>query len=267
MQINHFQASRYHVEDHLPVTLTWATQGADRVILLPEGIEGDERDSFSVSPEEDTKYILKITNSSGGEVEQTLTITVVRPKPEILYAYVHPKYANIGDEIQLRWKVIGAREVLLDRKPVGHRGNKFVRNRQSAKHELEVRCPGYAKQRHTFTWHTNRKVAPLEVSMSEIPLISPVYDTPWERIEDMTRVDLEVPDYLPDDFGDVAFMVSDVEVEIPEIPDIAGKARKQARREWRRRKLRSFKTIIANGLNGIGHFLQQQFQKLISKKS
>lgn len=47
------------------VTLSWATQGASRLVLLPGGIDVSARTSYPVTPQSSTIYTLQASNASG----------------------------------------------------------------------------------------------------------------------------------------------------------------------------------------------------------
>lgn len=96
-----------------PVTLTWATTGADLVTIAP-GIGAVTGTSLVVTPSATTTYVLTATNA-GGSVTHSAAVTVTTPDPLPVIGAFAATPASIapGETATLAWTVSGATSVVI----------------------------------------------------------------------------------------------------------------------------------------------------------
>ena len=144
--IKSFNPTREYRLDLRPIHLTWVTEGADKVWMIPPGMILPQRGMIRLYPKVTTNYTLYASSREHQESGE-LTIKVDLPDPEILYFYLEPAHATRGEMVKLHWKIIGAEKIELS----------FGRHRSSSMGAYAFRA--FKDQRFTIDASANGKKA------------------------------------------------------------------------------------------------------------
>jgi hypothetical protein len=102
-----FEASSQQVLPGDPIVLTWQCAGAAKVRLEPGGLELDGQSSVVVTPTENTRYTLSVTNGAGGQsrsVDVRVLPTPGDAAPAVLaYFRAEPAEVESGQAVTLSW--------------------------------------------------------------------------------------------------------------------------------------------------------------------
>lgn len=99
--------------DLKPVTLSWSTKNAKKVVLNPGDIKLGPKDSKDVFPKSDTTYELTAFSLFGVKHSETIEITTSKKRPEIILFDCNPGIRTDANPLQLTWEVKGAADVVL----------------------------------------------------------------------------------------------------------------------------------------------------------
>jgi hypothetical protein len=113
-----FDASSGKVLPGDPVVLSWECTGAAKVRLEPGGLELDGRSFVVVTPQEDTRYTLTVTNEAGGQ-SRSLDVKVLPTPRDLAPARVCSFTASAvevrpGQPVELAWECQGEARVRLE---------------------------------------------------------------------------------------------------------------------------------------------------------
>jgi hypothetical protein len=162
-RIDDFRTSAESIAEGESVTLTWFAAESDSVVLQPGGRQASAA-SITVSPSQDTEYVLA-AYGSGGEARRTVEIQVARPvtaaldtaatpaekappveestEPRIAAFRASTTSITEGDEVTLTWSTIDAERVdLRPGGPVALNGSTVLSPGQSTTYELVAAGPG-----------------------------------------------------------------------------------------------------------------------------
>lgn len=113
-----FDASSARVLPGDPVVLSWECTGAAKVRLEPGGLELDGRSFVVVTPQENTRYTLTVTNEAGGQ-SRTLDVKVMPTPRDQAPARICTFTASTlevkpGQPVELAWECQGEARVRLE---------------------------------------------------------------------------------------------------------------------------------------------------------
>ncbi|HJV22008.1 MAG TPA: hypothetical protein VJ570_04895 [Holophagaceae bacterium] len=113
-----FDASSAKVLPGDPVVLSWECTGAAKVRLEPGGLELDGRSFVVVTPQENTRYTLMVTNEAGGQT-RSLDVTVLpTPRdqsPARICSFTASRLeVQPGQPVDLAWECQGEAKVRLE---------------------------------------------------------------------------------------------------------------------------------------------------------
>ncbi|HJV89587.1 MAG TPA: hypothetical protein VJ623_04720 [Holophagaceae bacterium] len=113
-----FDASSAKVLPGDPVVLSWECTGAAKVRLEPGGLELDGRSFVVVTPQENTRYTLLVTNEAGGQT-RSLDVTVLpTPRdqtPARICSFTASRLeVQPGQPVDLAWECQGEAKVRLE---------------------------------------------------------------------------------------------------------------------------------------------------------
>lgn len=98
--ISSFKISASELERGQNALLTWETSGANSAKLNGEMVETTS--GKRIFPQETSSYTLVVTNENGDSISETITVTVVDPKPTIVMTTDVGGIASPGTEITLK---------------------------------------------------------------------------------------------------------------------------------------------------------------------
>ncbi len=108
-----FKASTTYRMDKTPVELSWDVEGAEEVILRPEGRTLSSRGSLFVDPRKNTNYTLVSTSMFGVETQKEVSIEVSNEPPAIKFLKADKKIREDITPVILTWQVGGAEKLTL----------------------------------------------------------------------------------------------------------------------------------------------------------
>ena len=109
-RISKFVATPQQIRAGQSATLSWTVENADEVTVDGIGRVDSRQGSTSVSPVQTTTYRLTARNRVN-EVSETVTVTVERPEPRILYFSASPMNIEAGKIATLTWQTENADSV------------------------------------------------------------------------------------------------------------------------------------------------------------
>ncbi len=113
-----FDASSAKVLPGDPVVLSWECTGAAKVRLEPGGLELDGRSFVVVTPQENTRYTLMVTNEAGGQTRSLDVAVMPTPRdqaPARICSFSASRLEVLpGQPVDLMWECQGEAKVRLE---------------------------------------------------------------------------------------------------------------------------------------------------------
>lgn len=113
-----FDASSAKVLPGDPVVLSWECTGAAKVRLEPGGLELDGRSFVVVTPQENTRYTLMVTNDAGGQTRSLDVAVMPTPRdqaPARICSFAADRLEVApGQPVELMWECQGEAKVRLE---------------------------------------------------------------------------------------------------------------------------------------------------------
>lgn len=113
-----FDASSAKVLPGDPVVLSWECTGAAKVRLEPGGLELDGRSFVVVTPQENTRYTLMVTNEAGGQTRSLDVAVMPTPRdqaPARICSFSASRLeVTPGQPVELAWECQGEARVRLE---------------------------------------------------------------------------------------------------------------------------------------------------------
>ncbi|MBS1829296.1 MAG: OmpA family protein [Acidobacteria bacterium] len=107
VRITRFVANPQQIRAGEATSLTWTVENADEVTIDGIGRVDARGGSTNLSPEQTTTYKLTARNR-GGEVSETVTVTVQRPDARIIFFTASPMNVVAGQSTTLSWQTENA---------------------------------------------------------------------------------------------------------------------------------------------------------------
>ncbi len=107
VRIQRFSANPQQIRAGEATTLTWAVENADEVTIDGIGRVDTRGGSTNVSPDQTTTYKITARNR-GGEVSETVTVTVQRPEARVIFFTASPMNVVAGQTSTLSWQTENA---------------------------------------------------------------------------------------------------------------------------------------------------------------